>query len=109
NNETKRVTELSRESHAGVTRDSGSSSLLNEYADTVLSIWQARTGKKYPKNAAFLEMCQYWFDERATIGHVTESINLVLTYAKPNTPMYLREVVINLKNSGPQNALDAFR
>lgn len=58
---------------------------------------------------AFLDMCRYWFNEQVTVGHVTEAIDLVKNYAEPNTPMYLREVVINLKNTGPQNTLDVFR
>lgn len=106
---TKSVTGTSRLSHDRVTRDNGSSSSFNEYTDDILSVWQKKTGKKASKSMAFLDMCRYWFNEQVTVGHVTEAIDLVKNYAEPNTPMYLREVVINLKNTGPQNTLDAFR
>ncbi len=106
---TKRVTRTSPESHDRVTRDNGSSSSFNEYADTILSVWQKKTGKKASKSKPFLDMCQYWFDEQATIDQVSDAIDLVKTYAEPNTPMYLRDVVINLKNTGPQNTINVFR
>lgn len=106
---TKSVTGTSRLSHDRVTRDNGGSSSFNEYTDDILSVWQKKTGKKASKSMAFLDMCRYWFNEQVTVGHVTEAIDLVKNYAEPNTPMYLREVVINLKNTGPQNTLDVFR
>ncbi len=106
---TKSVTDTSRLSHDIVTRDNGSSSSFNEYTDNILSVWQKKTGKKASKSMAFLDMCRYWFNEQVTVGHVTDAIDLVKDYAEPNTPMYLREVVINLKNTGPQNTIDRFR
>lgn len=106
---TKSVTGTSRLSHDRVTRDNGSSSSFNEYTDNILSVWQKKTGKKASKSMTFLDMCRYWFNEQVTVGHVTEAIDLVQTYAEPNTPMYLREVVINLKNNGPKSTLDKFR
>jgi hypothetical protein len=55
-------------------------------------------------------MCQNWIDGKVTVGHVTKAIDQAMQNpVKPNTPMYLSEVVINLKNSGPQNALEQFR
>jgi len=106
---TKNVSSMSEWSQDGVRPDNGSSSIFNEYTDTILSVWQKKTGKKASKSKPFLDMCQYWFDENVSIGHVTESIDLVQNYAEPNTPMYLRDVVINLKNTGPQNTINVFR
>lgn len=106
---TKSVSYMSDKSQDGVSPDNGSSSSFNEYTDTILSVWQKKTGKKASKSKPFLDMCQYWFDEHVTIGQVTEAIHLVQNYAEPNTPMYLRDVVINLKNTGPQNTIDVFR
>lgn len=106
---TKSVSEMSDNSQDGVSPDNGSSSSFNEYTDRILSIWQKKTGKKASKSIVFLDMCRYWFNEQVTIGHVTEAIDLVKTYAEPNTPMYLRDVVINLKNTGPKSTLDKFR
>lgn len=106
---TKSVSRMSDNSQDGVSPDNGSSSSFNEYTDDILSVWQKKTGKKASKSVAFLDMCRYWFNEQVTVGHVTEAIDLVQNYAEPNTPMYLREVVINLKNTGPQNTLDKFR
>lgn len=106
---TKSVTGTSRLSHDRVTRDTGSSSSFNEYADNILFIWQKKTGKKASKSEPFLDMCQYWFSEQVTVDLVVKAIDLVKTYAEPDTPMYLREVVINLKNNGPKSTLDKFR
>lgn len=106
---TKSVSRMSDNSQDGVSPDNGGSSSFNEYTDDILSVWQKKTGKKASKSMTFLDMCRYWFNEQVTIGHVTEAIDLVQTYAEPNTPMYLREVVINLKNNGPKNTLDKFR
>ena len=106
---TKSVSYMSGDSQDGVSPDNGSSSSFNEYTDTVLSVWQKKTGKKASKSKPFLDMCQYWFDEQVTVDQVSDAIDLVKTYAEPNTPMYLRDVVINLKNTGPQNAINVFR
>lgn len=106
---TKSVSRMSEKSQDGVSPDNGSSSSFNEYTDTVLSVWQEKTGKKASKSKPFLDMCQYWFDEQATIDQVSDAIDLVQNYAEPNTPMYLRNVVINLKNTGPKSTLDEFR
>ena len=106
---TKSVSRMSDNSQDGVSPDNGGSSSFNEYTDDILSVWQKKTGKKASKSIVFLDMCRYWFNEQVTIGHVTEAIDLVKTYAEPNTPMYLRDVVINLKNTGPKSTLDKFR
>lgn len=108
-NKNKSVSRMSDNSQAIVRPDSGSSSLFNEYVDEVLTVWQAKTGKKYTKNGAFYDLCSYWFDEHVTIGHVSEAIDLVQAYAEPNTPMYLQNVAINVKNNGPKDALEEFR
>ena len=111
---TKRVTQTSRESHARVTRDNGGGGNLDEYANTILSIWHAKTGKKFTKNAAFLDMCQNWIDGKVTVGHVTKAIDQAMQNpVKPNTPMYLSDIAVNVKDADPEKqkakSLDQWR
>lgn len=108
---TKRVTELSRDNHAIVTRDNVSELYLNEYANDVLTVWQDKTGKKQPKSRQFMDLCQDWINARVSIQDVTQAT--VYTLGVADTPFYLRDVAINLANKRPgvqsDKRADAFR
>jgi len=104
---TKRVTRTSRDNHAGVTRDMVSSSSFNEYADDILTAWTEKTGRKYPKNRAFLEMCQDWSKAGVTVPKIAEFFDEYKDTAE--TPMYFRQMVFGKKNADLDTQLEKFR
>jgi len=90
---TKRVTQTSRESHAGVTRDnSGSGGLID--SDLVLSVWHDMTGLEFKPNGAFETMIKDWQRAGVTIQNVRDAITQANGTA--NTPLYLAVPVRNL-------------
>ena len=98
--QTKRVTDTSRESHAGVTRDKVGGGGLGVTVQSVLDSWQAITGKKFARNAVFDTMIEYWQDEGVSIDHVRQAI--LEAKDKAQTPHYLREIAVNIKNASPE-------
>ena len=90
---TKRVTQTSRESHAGVTRDnSGGGDLID--SDLVLSVWHDMTGLEFKPNGAFETMIKDWQRAGVTIQNVRDAITQANGTA--NTPLYLAVPVRNL-------------
>ena len=98
--QTKRVTDTSRESHAGVTRDKVGGGGLGVTVQSVLDSWQAITGKKFARNAVFDTMIEYWQDEGVSLDHVRQAI--LEAKDKAQTPHYLREIAVNIKNASPE-------
>ena len=108
---TKRVTQTSRESHAGVTRDNGFNEEVVVFADDFLELWTNETGKHFSKNDALLAMVQDWINYGVTMDQVKKGIQENAKVA--DTPMYLRNIVLSLHDNEPdvqtQNALERFR
>ena len=98
--QTKRVTDLTRDNHAGVTRDKVGGGGLGVTVQSVLDSWQAITGKKFARNAVFDTMIEYWQDEGVSIDHVRQAI--LEAKDKAQTPHYLREIAVNIKNASPE-------
>ena len=97
---TKRVTDQSRDNHAGVTRDKVGGGGLGVTVQSVLDSWQAITGKKFARNAVFDTMIEYWQDEGVSLDHVRQAI--LEAKDKAQTPHYLREIAVNIKNASPE-------
>jgi replisome organiser protein len=93
------VTQMSRGSHADVTRDNGRSS-FDDFSQSVLKLWTAETGLLFKPNQKFLSMVQYWQDEGVTLKHVQTAISE--SRDKAETPLYLEAVAVNCKNRDPQ-------
>ena len=93
------VTQMSRGSHADVTRDKGRSS-FDDFSQSVLKLWTAETGLLFKPNQKFLSMVQYWQDEGVTLKHVQTAISE--SRDKAETPLYLEAVAVNCKNRDPQ-------
>ena len=108
---TKRVTQTSRESHAGVTRDNGFNEEVVVFADDFLELWTNETGKHFSKNDALLAMVQDWINYGVTMDQVKKGIQENAKVA--DTPMYLRNIVLSLHDNEPdvqaQSALELFR
>lgn len=108
---TKRVTQTSRESHAGVTRDNGFNEEVVVFADDFLELWTNETGKHFSKNDALLAMVQDWINYGVTMDQVKKGIQENAKVA--DTPMYLRNIVLSLHDNEPdvqaQSALERFR
>jgi hypothetical protein len=98
-NKTKRVTSQSQDNHAGVTRDKAGGGGLDDFAQSVLESWQSMTGKRFSKNDTFLGMVQDWLDEGVNLDHVQEGIKQA---GQANTPLFLRDLVVNIKNASPE-------
>lgn len=97
---TKRVTDQSQDNHAGVTRDKVGGGGLGVTVQSVLDSWQAITGKKFARNAVFDTMIEYWQDEGVSLDHVRQAI--LEAKDKAQTPHYLREIAVNIKNASPE-------
>ena len=93
------VTQMSRGSHADVTRDNGRSS-FDDFCQSVLELWTAETGLYFKQNEKFEDMVQYWLDDGVTIKHVKTAI--VESRDKAETPLYLETIAVNHKNLDPQ-------
>jgi len=110
---TKRVTQTSRESHAGVTRDNGFNEEVVVFADDFLELWTNETGKHFSKNDALLAMVQEWISYGVTMNHVQKGIQEYAKVAGADTPMYLRNIVLSLRDNEPdvqaQKNLERFR
>ena len=108
---TKRVTQTSRESHAGVTRDNGFNEEVVVFADDFLELWTNETGKHFSKNDALLAMVQDWINYGVTMDQVKKGIQENAKVA--DTPMYLRNIVLSLHDNEPdvqaQKNLERFR
>ncbi len=108
---TKRVTQTSRESHAGVTRDNGFNEEVVVFADDFLELWTNETGKHFSKNDALLAMVQDWINYGVTMDQVKKGIQENAKVA--DTPMYLRNIVLSLRDNEPdvqaQKNLERFR
>ncbi len=90
--QTKRVTQTSRESHAGVTRDnSGGGDLID--SDLVLSVWHDMTGLEFKPGDKFDAMIKDWQSAGVTVQNVRDAITQA--NGEANTPMYL---AISAKN-----------
>jgi DNA-binding transcriptional regulator GbsR (MarR family) len=90
--QTKRVTQTSRESHAGVTRDnSGGGDLID--SGLVLSVWHDMTGLEFKPGKAFDAMIKDWQSAGVTVQNVRDAITQANGTA--NTPLY---VAIPAKN-----------
>jgi uncharacterized membrane protein len=105
---TKRVTRMSRDNHAGVTRDNDG---VVVFTDWLLDYWHTSTRKTYPKTDDLLDMVQEWLDAGVTKKHVQDQIQKFKNVA--DTPMYLKQVVLNSRNGDAdiqaQNDLQKFR
>lgn len=108
---TKRVTSQSRESHAGVTRDSGGGGDFVSFGRAILQSWQEITGNIYEPNKVFDELVQEWLDEGVTLEDVRQAF--LQTKHSARTPIYARLLAINIKNARPEvqagKELDAWR
>ena len=93
------VTQMSRGSHADVTRDKRRSS-FDDFSQSVLELWTTETGLHFKPNQKFLSMVQYWQDEGVTLKHVQTAISE--SRDKAETPLYLEAVAVNCKNRDPQ-------
>lgn len=93
------VTQMSRGSHADVTRDKRRSS-FDDFSQSVLELWTTETGLLFKPNQKFLSMVQYWQDEGVTLKHVQTAISE--SRDKAETPLYLEAVAVNCKNRDPQ-------
>ena len=93
------VTQMSRGSHADVTRDNGRGS-FDDFCQSVLELWTTETGLHFKPNQKFFSMVQYWLDEGVTIKHVKTAI--VESRDKAETPLYLETIAVNHKNLDPQ-------
>lgn len=93
------VTQMSRGSHADVTRDKGRSS-FDDFSQSVLELWTTETGLHFKPNQKFWDMVQYWLDEGVTIKHVKTAI--LESRDKADTPLYLRAIAVNHMNRDPQ-------
>ena len=90
--QTKRVTQTSRESHAGVTRDnSGGGDLID--SGLVLSVWHDMTGLEFKPGKAFDAMIKDWQSAGVTVQNVRDAITQA--NGEANTPLY---VAISAKN-----------
>ena len=93
------VTQMSRGSHADVTRDNGRSS-FDDFCQSVLELWTAETGLYFKQNEKFWDMVQYWLDEGVTLKYVKTAI--AESRDKADTPLYLRTIAVNHMNRDPQ-------
>jgi len=93
------VTQMSRGSHADVTRDNGRSS-FDDFCQSVLELWTAETGLYFKQNEKFEDMVQYWLDEGVTLKCVKTAI--AESRDKADTPLYLRTIAVNHMNRDPQ-------
>jgi len=93
------VTQMSRGSHADVTRDNGRSS-FDDFCQSVLELWTAETGLYFKQNEKFEDMVQYWLDEGVTLKYVKTAI--AESRDKADTPLYLRTIAVNHMNRDPQ-------
>jgi len=93
------VTQMSRGSHADVTRDNGRSS-FDDFCQSVLELWTAETGLYFKQNEKFEDMVQYWLDKGVTLKYVKTAI--AESRDKADTPLYLRTIAVNHMNRDPQ-------
>jgi len=93
------VTQMSRGSHADVTRDNGRSS-FDDFCQSVLKLWTTETGLYFKQNEKFEDMVQYWLDEGVTLKYVKTAI--AESRDKADTPLYLRTIAVNHMNRDPQ-------
>ena len=93
------VTQMSRGSHADVTRDNGRSS-FDDFCQSVLELWTTETGLHFKPNQKFWDMVQYWLDEGVTLKYVKTAI--AESRDKADTPLYLRTIAVNHMNRDPQ-------
>ena len=93
------VTQMSRGSHADVTRDNGRGS-FDDFCQSVLELWTAETGLYFKQNEKFEDMVQYWLDEGVTLKYVKTAI--AESRDKADTPLYLRTIAVNHMNRDPQ-------
>ena len=93
------VTQMSRGSHADVTRDNGRSS-FDDFCQSVLELWTAETGLYFTQNEKFEDMVQYWLDKGVTLKYVKTAI--AESRDKADTPLYLRTIAVNHMNRDPQ-------
>ena len=93
------VTQMSRGSHADVTRDKRRSS-FDDFSQSVLELWTTETGLHFKPNQKFWDMVQYWLDEGVTLKYVKTAI--AESRDKADTPLYLRTIAVNHMNRDPQ-------
>ena len=101
----KSVTHTSQESHKRVTRDSVENGLNYEkdvqvYGNEILAIWNRLHGKAFKPNQKFWETILFWQDQDLPIQYARQA--LIQTQSTANTPMYARELAVQLRDNGPQ-------
>lgn len=96
---TKRVTRMSRDNHAGVTRDIIVEDVLT-FGNDVLKVWNQLHGNEYKPVQKFWDMVQYWHEQGVTIRHARQA--LIQTRDQAETPMYARELAVQIHNDDPE-------
>jgi len=108
---TKSVSRMSDNSQNGVSPDNESNEGVVVFSSKILELWTAYTNKTFSKNDTFVQMVQDWINHGVTMVHVQKAIQ---KYSKiADTPMYLRDIVLNLRNDDSdiqeQRQLDSLR
>lgn len=97
--QTKRVSRKSGESHARVRTDSIVEDVTT-FGNDVLNVWNQLHGDQYKPVQKFWDMVQYWHDQGVTIRHARQA--LIQTRDQAETPMYARELAVQLHNDDPE-------